>query len=148
MRPRARIDRSVAIMSAIEKIGIKVIETADLPTGNVRALLQELTGLLDAWLNRGEPASIDLRSLPLTRGDYDELEAVLGSGAVTASVEAIGPSEVRETRYPAVWRVTHRNEAGEIVADLLEVCDTPAILRSPAEDAADGLIRLKEALQS
>ena len=115
---------------------------------NVRALLHELTGLLDAWLNHGETASIDLRSLPLSRGDYDELGVALGAGAVSASVEAIGASEVRESRYPGVWRVTHRNEAGEIVADLLEVCDTPAILRSPAEDAADGLVRLKEALQS
>jgi hydrogenase-1 operon protein HyaF len=135
-------------MTGIHKIGIKVIETADLPTGNVRALLHELTGLLDAWVNKAEPSSIDLRSLPLTRGDYDELGLALGAGAVSASVDAIGPSEVRETRYPGVWRVTHRNEAGEVVADLLEVCDTPAILRSPTEDAADGLIRLKEALQS
>jgi hydrogenase-1 operon protein HyaF len=134
-------------MSAIDKIGIKVVEAADLPTGNVKALLHELTGLLDAWLSKGEAASIDLRSLPLTRGDYDELGAALGGGAVSANVEAIGLSEVRETKYPGVWRVTHRNEAGEIVADLLEVCDAPAILRSPAEDAADGLIRLKEALQ-
>jgi hydrogenase-1 operon protein HyaF len=134
-------------MSAIDKIGIKVIEAADLPTGNVKALLHELAGLLDAWLSKGETASIDLRSLPLTRGDYDELGAALGPGAVSASVEAIGLSEVRETRYPGVWRVTHRNEAGEIVADLLEVCDAPAILRSPAEDAADGLIHLKEALR-
>lgn len=134
-------------MSAIDKIGIKVLAEADLPTGNVKALLHELTGLLDAWLSRGEAASIDLRSLPLTRGDYDELRAALGAGAVSADVEAIGASEVRETRYPGVWRVTHRNEAGEIVADLLEVCDAPAILRAPAEDAADGLIRLKEALQ-
>ena len=35
-------------MSAIDKIGIKVVEAADLPTGNVKALLHELTGLLDA----------------------------------------------------------------------------------------------------
>jgi hydrogenase-1 operon protein HyaF len=137
----------VAIVSAIDNIGIKVIEAADLPTGNIRALLHELTGLLDAWLSKGEAASIDLRSLPLTSGDYDELGAALGAGAVSASVEAIGLSEVREMRYAGVWRVTHRNEAGEIVADLLEVCDAPLILRSPVEDAADGLIRLKEALR-
>jgi len=134
-------------MNAIDKIGVKVIAAADLPTGNVRPLLHELAGMLDAWLVKGETASIDLRSLPLTRGDYDELGAALGSGAVSASVEAIGASEVRETRYPGVWRVTHRNEAGEVVADLLEVCELPEILRTPAEDAADGLIRLREALQ-
>lgn len=135
-------------MSAIDKIGIKVIAGADLPTGNVRALLHELAGLLDAWICRGEATSIDLRSLPLTRGDYDELGAALGAGAVSASVEAIGASEVRETRYPGVWRVTHRNEGGEVVADLIEVCEAPAILRAPAEDVTDGLIRLREALQT
>jgi len=134
-------------MNAIDRIGVKVIAAADIPTGNVKPLLFELAGMLEAWLSKGEPASIDLRSLPLTRGDYTELEAALGSGAVSASVEAIGASEVRETRYPGVWRVMHRNEAGEVVADLLEVCGLPEILRAPAEDAADGLIRLKEALQ-
>ena len=134
-------------MNAIDRIGVKVIAAADLPTGNVKPLLFELAGLLEAWLTHGEGASIDLRSLPLSRGDYAELEAALGSGAVSASVEAIGASDVRETRYPGVWRVTHRNEGGEVVADLLEVCDLPEILRAPAEDAANGLIRLKEALQ-
>jgi hydrogenase-1 operon protein HyaF len=134
-------------MNAIDKIGIKVVSAADLPTGNVRPLLFELAELLDAWLTKGAAASIDLRSLPLSRGDYDELGTVLGSGAVSASVEAIGVSEVHESRYPGVWRVTHRNEAGEIVADLIEVCGLPEILRAQAEDAADGLIRLKEALQ-
>jgi len=134
-------------MNAIDRIGVKVVSAADLPTGNVKPLLFELAGLLDAWLSKGEAASIDLRSLPLSRGDYDELGAALGEGAVSANVEAIGASEVRETRYPGVWRVTYRNEAGEIVADLLEVCGLPEILRAPPEDAADGLIRLKEALQ-
>jgi hydrogenase-1 operon protein HyaF len=134
-------------MNAIEKIPVKLMAAWDLPTGNVKALLHELVDLLDAWLKKGETASIDLRSLPLTRGDYDELAAALGEGAVSASIDAIGKSDLRETRYPGVWRVTHRNEGGEIVADLIEVCDAPAMLRAPAEDAAEGLIRLKEALQ-
>ena len=134
-------------MSALDRIGVKVIAGTDLPTGNVKALLHELTGLVDAWVRKREAASIDLRSLPLTPGDYDELGAALGQGAVSASIEAIGPSEVRETRYPGVWRVTHRNEAGEVVADLLEVCEVPAILLAPAEDVTEGLSRLREALQ-
>jgi hydrogenase-1 operon protein HyaF len=133
-------------MSALDRIGIKVVAAEDLPTGNVRALLHEIAGLLETWVQKGEPASIDLRSLPLSRGDYDELAAALTVGAVTASVDAIGASDVHETRYPGVWRVTHRNEAGEVVADLIEVCETPAILRAPAEDVADGLTQLKELL--
>lgn len=133
-------------MSSLDRIAVKVIHEADRPTGNVKALLHEITGLVEAWLREGASAAIDLRSLPLTSGDHAELDAALGTGAVKASVEAIGISDVRETRYSGVWRVTHRNEGGEVVADLIEVCDAPAILRSPAEDAAEGLTRLRETL--
>ena len=134
-------------MSSLDRIAVKVIYEADRPTGNVKALLHEITGLVEAWLREGASAAIDLRSLPLTSGDHAELDAALGTGAVKASVEAIGISDVHETRYSGVWRVTHRNEAGEVVADLIEVCDAPAILRTPAEDAAEGLTRLREALK-
>jgi hydrogenase-1 operon protein HyaF len=137
----------VARVSSIDSIAVKVVADVDLPSGNGKALLRELAGLLDAWVNDGTVASIDLRSLPLTRGDYAELRAALGEGAVTARVEAIGASEVRETQYPGVWWVTHYNEAGQVVADLLEVCAVPAILPAPVEDAAEGLDRLKEALE-
>ena len=133
-------------MSALDRIGVKVVAAEDLQTGNVRALLSEIAGLLEGWVQKREPASIDLRSLPLSRGDYDELDAALDVGAVTASIDAIGASDVHETRYPGVWRVTHRNETGEVVADLIEVCEVPAILRAPAEDIADALTQLKEML--
>ena len=135
-------------MSALDRIAVKVVSQADLATGNARALLNELAGLLEAWVARGEPASIDLRSLPLTAGDYDELRAALGAGVVTARVDAFGPSDVCETQYPGVWWVTHRNEAKDTVAELIEVCEVPAILRAPIEDAGVGLERLRIALQS
>jgi hydrogenase-1 operon protein HyaF len=134
-------------MSTLDRIAVKVVAQADLRTGNARALLVELAGLLDAWVSRGEPSSIDLRSLPLSAGDYAELHAALGSGAVSARVDALGTSEVCETRYPGVWWVTHRNEADETVAELIEVCEVPAILRTPVEDAAAGLARLRSAQQ-
>jgi hydrogenase-1 operon protein HyaF len=134
-------------MSTIDGIGVKVVAGVDLPTGNAKALLFELAGLLEAWVGKGEAASVDLRSLPLTRGDYEELRAALGTGAVAARADVIGASEVRETQYPGVWWVTHYNEAGEVVADLIEVCEVPAMLRAPAEDAATGLARFRAALE-
>jgi hydrogenase-1 operon protein HyaF len=133
-------------MSSLDRIGVKVIRDVDRPTGNVKALMHEIAGLLEAWIRDGEGAAIDLRSLPLSLGDHEELEAALGVGAVTASVDAIGVSDVRESRYAGVWRVTHRNEAGQVVGDLIEVCEAPAILRAPPEDAAEGLTRLRDAL--
>ena len=55
-------------MSALDRIGVKVVAAEDLPTGNVSALLHEIAGLLDTWVQKREPASIDLRSLPLRAG--------------------------------------------------------------------------------
>jgi hydrogenase-1 operon protein HyaF len=136
----------VALVSALDRIAVKVVVDGDSPSGNGTALLHELADLLDAWVRNGQSASIDLRSLPLTPGDYAELRDALGEGSVTAHVEAIGASEVRETRYPGVWRVTHYNDAKQIVADLIEVCAVPSIIPAPPEDAADGLARLRETL--
>jgi hydrogenase-1 operon protein HyaF len=135
-------------MSALDRIAVRVVNPADAPTGNARALLRELLVLLEAWVARGEAASIDLRSLPLSPGDYAELRTALGEGAVSARIEAMGPTEVRESRYPGVWWVTHRNAANDVVAELIEVCDVPALLRSPPEDAAAGLERFRIARDS
>lgn len=133
-------------MSALDAIAVKVVGGADPASGNATALLHEAAKLLDAFVQCGEPGSIDLRSLPLTSGDYDELRGALGTGAVFARVDAIGPSELRETRYPGIWWVTHFNEAGEIVAELIEIGSVPQILLAPIQDVADGLSGFREAL--
>lgn len=116
-------------------------------SGNAKALLREMASLLAALAVGEAGGSIDLRALPLTPTDLDELRAVLGAGAVDARVEALGESTVRETRFPGVWWVTHRNEAGEIVAELIEICAVPAILIAPHEDIVDGAARFAQTLR-
>ena len=75
----------------------------------------------------------------------------LGKGEVSAHIEAIGPSEITETRYPGVWWVTHYNVEGDIVADMLEITTAPEILSSQPDDIRSGLallhIQLKEEVQ-
>ena len=115
-------------------------------TGNARALLNEMLGLLDKLAAGGEGGSIDLRCVPLSPGDWEELREVLGTGAVDARVDALGESRAQETRFPGIWWVTHRNEPGETVAELIEVCSVPTILRAPRDDVADGAVLLRQAL--
>lgn len=133
-------------MSALDAIAVKFVGGADAASGNATALLHEVARLLDVLVQRGEPSSIDLRSLPLTPGDYDELRGALGTGAVFARVDAIGPSDLRETRYPGVWWITHCNDAGEIVAELIEIGVVPQILLAPIQDVSDGLSGFNEML--
>ncbi|MCG6932435.1 MAG: hydrogenase expression/formation protein [Gallionella sp.] len=124
---------------------------ADYSVGNIRALLTEIAARLERLANDGTSASIDLNSLPFAPGEYERLRHALGKGEVSAHIEAIGPSEITETRYPGVWWVTHYNVEGDIVADMLEITTAPEILSSQPDDIRSGLallhIQLKEEVQ-
>lgn len=106
------------------------------PSGNGSALLHELSARLQALAEHGTASCIDLRALPLSPGDMQQLRDTLGTGAVTARLNALGESSANETRYAGIWWVTHRNELGETVAELIEICAVPAILQAPPEDIA------------
>jgi hydrogenase-1 operon protein HyaF len=116
--------------------------------GNAKALLRELLRLLEGLASGGEGGSIDLRSVPLTDADKQELHDVLGSGAIDARIDALGESRVRETRFPGIWWVTHCNEAGATVAELIEVEDVPTILRACKQDVVDATEQLRHALDA
>lgn len=114
--------------------------------GNIRALLAEIAARLEKLDHNGETGMIDLNSLPLAPGEYEQLRQTLGQGEVSVRIEAIGPSEIIETRYPGVWWVTHYNVEGDIVADMLEIAHIPEILKSQPDDVHAGLERLKAQL--
>ena len=114
--------------------------------GNIRALLAEIAARLEKLDDHGETGMIDLNSLPLAPGEYEQLRQTLGQGEVTARIEAIGPSEIIETRYPGVWWVTHYNVEGDIVADMLEITAIPEIIKSRPEDIRAGLELLRAQL--
>jgi hydrogenase-1 operon protein HyaF len=127
-------------MSGLLDIGVRV-ETA--ASGFVPAVLREIETLLAALADRGEPSSIDLRSLPLAPGDLAALVAALGDGEVSAEVQALGLTQVRETGIAGVWWVTHANADGQVLAELIEVARVPEILEVHPEDLRAGLGRLR-----
>jgi hydrogenase-1 operon protein HyaF len=114
--------------------------------GNIRALLAEIAARLEKLASDGTTGSIDLNGLPLAPGEYEQLRQILGQGEVTARIEAIGPSEIVETRYPGVWWVTHYNVEGDIVADMIEVTHIPEIFMSQPDDVIAGLELLRAQL--
>jgi hydrogenase-1 operon protein HyaF len=114
--------------------------------GNIRALLAEIAARLEKLADSGETGMIDLNSLPFAPGEYEQLRQTLGQGEVSARIEAIGPSEIIETRYPGVWWVTHYNVEGDIVADMIEIAWLPEIIQSQPEDVHAGLELLRAQL--
>lgn len=120
--------------------GIPIATDGALPTtilshGNALPLLHEIEVLLNDLVTTGKPTSIDLRSLPMLPGDYKKLREVLGEGEVSATIEALGPTLVRETAIHGVWWVTHRSADGEVTAEFIEVTHVPDILKTHPADA-------------
>ncbi len=134
-------------MSKLDEIGIKVVTAAAGSTGNALAILNEVADAMERLVRDGETALIDLQGLPLSPSDFELLRETLAAGEVNARIDANGPTEVRETIYPGVWWITHHNVDGGIVADLLEVCLVPEVLKSHPDDVRDALAQLREMLK-
>jgi hydrogenase-1 operon protein HyaF len=134
-----------ARLSRLADIAIRVEPPAQVGGlgGGVAAILTEMIGLLERLANGAEPAAIDLRSLPMSPQDRTELQRVLGEGEVQATVNAGGLSSIRETRISGVWWVEHRDDRGELIAELIEVTRVPEILASAPDEIAAGARELR-----
>lgn len=112
----------------------------------VARILNQIKELLARYLESGEPGVIDMRLLPRMNAEtYKHIKDLLSSGEVTALVDAEARVDIRETQYSGVWWLTHHNEQGGIVTELIEVSRIPGILVSHVADMRAGLIRLEQA---
>ncbi len=111
-------------------------------TGLADAVLQEIAGLLERLIETGEEGAIDLRSLPMTDADRDELKVRLGTGEVCATLNVAGPSTIEEAAISGVWWVRHEGEGGRVASEQICVTRIPAILMTQPEDLAVGVARL------
>lgn len=110
--------------------------------GLVDALIIEIGCLLHRLIEHGKEGSIDLLGLPLTSSCVAYLDKRLGRGEITVLLEAWGRSEIYETSFPGVWRTQHADDAGRVIAMLIEVACVPPILRADSFDIRDGYQRL------
>jgi hydrogenase-1 operon protein HyaF len=128
---------------ALQAIGVtvepKAPEEIDAFTLNVLPLLHEIRHALERLLESGEPTTIDLGSIPLAPGEFEKIDAALGTGEVKVMLDSMGPSQVYETQFSGVWRVTHRNVADEVVGRYVEVTRIPDILLAQEADVRVGL---------
>ncbi len=136
-------------MSGLDDIAVKVesIEPGAHPsTGMAQAILREIHTCVSRLVETHEPGVIDLKGMPLTEADLEELRALLGRGEVHATIEIAGPTELYETAYAGVWWVTHRNIEGVNVAEQIEIAQVPSIVLTHRDDIGAGLARLADSL--
>lgn len=116
-------------------------------TGNIHPLLHEIRHALRSLLQTGESTTIDLRSLPMAPGEQDELLELLGRGEISATLEALGTSEIIETAYAGVWLIFHYNSNREAIGKFIEITRIPAILESHTADIEEALTSLQNRLK-
>ncbi|MDH3926194.1 MAG: hydrogenase expression/formation protein [Xanthomonadales bacterium] len=117
-------------------------------TGMALSVLTEIHQLLKALSEAGQSGSIDLRSLPLSDADREQLENVLGRGELQAQLNLAGESEVWETTYPGVWWIRHKGAGGKIATEQISVCRIPEILITHPADIEAAAARLKQELET
>jgi len=115
-------------------------------TWNVKPILHEIRHGLRKLLETGESSIIDLRSIPLAPGEEETIIDTLGCGEVHAKLNALGPSEIYETRFAGVWLITHFNEENSIISRFIEITVFPDILKSQSDDMTFSLDLLEDEL--
>lgn len=133
-------------MTTLNEIPIEVVPVdppADAGGGYAPAILREVETSLAMLVESGKASRIDLMSLPMGPRDVERLREALGQGEVSATVDALGPTQVRETVVHGVWWITHLNVDGTKVAEFLDITHVPEILKSHPDDARAALARLR-----
>lgn len=123
-------------------------DPATILTGMADALLREIAVLLQGFAASGANAVIDLASLPLTPADLSDLEARLGRGEVSATLDVAGISEVWETGYSGAWWVRHLGAGERIASESIVIAAVPEILAAHPDDARAAAQRLLASLEA
>lgn len=128
-------------MSGLDSISVRVegVGGRTLRTENLRPLLQQVEQALCDLRDSQQEATIDLSAMPFSEQDEADLRELLGSGEVSATLQAFGPTSVHETAVPGVWFVEHKDAEERRLTLHLEITRIPAILVTPLSDIADGV---------
>jgi hydrogenase-1 operon protein HyaF len=117
-------------------------------SGNSHAVLLEVETMIDILLHTGEGGMIDIRGLPLTSADRHWLLEQLGEGEIDIAMSIGGRSTIRETAFPGVWWITHRDENDVVVSEFIQVAYAPELISAHPDDVESGRELLKIRISS
>ncbi|MCB1755008.1 MAG: hydrogenase expression/formation protein [Gammaproteobacteria bacterium] len=137
-------------MTVLSEIPVSVEATApcESPTGNTLPILHEVRHALARLGKSAEKSAIDLQAMPLSSAELNDIETFLGHGEVSITIDTFGHTEIRESRFPGVWLVTHFNTEGEVESRFIDVTLIPDIVQAHRDDLAQSESELSELLES
>ncbi len=132
-----------------QAIPLKVKTSPDGVTigGGVKAIGFEILTRLEGLLATGEGGAIDLRGLPMAPNEYEELLAMLGVGELDLTIDFNGPTRIRETAYPGVWWIQHKDGEDRVLAEYIEINRIPDFLCAQTDQIEDAARALSDRLK-
>lgn len=115
--------------------------------GGVKAIGFEILAHLERFLENGEAAAIDMRSLPMAPNEYNELIDMLGQGELDLTIDMAGPTRIRETAYSGVWWVQHKGPDDRILSEYIEINRIPDFLCAQTDQIEDAVRELNDRLK-
>jgi hydrogenase-1 operon protein HyaF len=140
-------------MSRLGEIPIRIVSRTPAASactigGGVTAILIEIATHLDLLADGGEPGAIDLRSLPMSPSDREQLLEALGPGEVSITLKGDGESTINETGIQGVWWSEYRDRGGELIAGFIEIAQVPSILPVEPDQLRRGAQQLRDSAAS
>lgn len=128
------------------KVKTDTAPSQELLGGGVRALGYEIASRLETLHETGEPAAIDIKSLPMAPGEFESFQQMLGQGELDLVIELDGESRIRETAYAGVWWIQHKDPGGQVVSEHIEVNHVPEILQVQPDEMKQSVEALRARL--
>ncbi len=123
-----------------------IVDDPAVQSGNLQSIVTEIYHALKKLLAKKNIHRIDLRAMPWTAGEEQQLEQILGVGEVKIEMNAMGKSIFQETSYSGVWWISHYNDEGDVISRLIEISYLPDMIFAQQEDIKSALERLKNNL--
>jgi len=96
-------------------------------SGRGMALLRETRAILDRYRIGQKPQAQVLDGLDADNRKL--VDQVLGNGEVSIVYDGDVHMQIQESVLAGVWRIQHIDQSGQIVKDILEVAEIPAVVR-------------------
>ena len=121
-------------------------ECMPINTGNDILILNEIRHALIQLLEKNEPTTIDLRTIPLAPLEEARIESTLGQGEINITLNALGKSTITETAIAGVWLTTHYSTENEILGKQIEITFFPSIIATTKSEIKEGAEMLRQHL--
>jgi hypothetical protein len=118
-------------------------------SSKTKAILYEIHGALQRFINTGEIRSIFINKMSLAPEERQEIRDFLGQGSIKIILsDSAEPAEWMESGISGIWYGVFYDQANNPILETIEIGKFPQVASSQVEDINRGLKTLKLGLET